>query len=119
MAFPRVLIVDDDRWLIQTLEREMRPRVAQWNVVATCDALRALEVVAAGDLDVLVTDVDMPTVGGRALVRRARRHARRIPIILLTGGEPDGGLVRAVEEVLYKPFLPSTLDAVIASMLLR
>ncbi len=119
MAFPRVLIIDDDRWLIATLEREMREREREWHLVATCDAAMARAVVCSGDVDVLVTDLHMPDIDGEELVRCARRHRRHIAIILITASDADDALVRNVDDIIYKPFLPSALDAMIASYVPR
>lgn len=69
------------------------------------DAWRSL---CAESFDLLITDIDMPRLGGIELVRRMRQHSFRQPVIFISGILPpdSSGLFELLSpcEKLRKPF---------------
>jgi DNA-binding response OmpR family regulator len=76
------------------------------------DGLRA-SASHPGPIDLLVTDVVMPGLGGRDLADRLRADRPGLIVLFMSGyGEQDAaarGLVPAGATVLQKPFTPRTL----------
>ena len=109
----RVLVADDDastRFLIQrVLERE------GYEVVAAADGIEALALFGETSPDILLTDYSMPEMNGIDLCRivSTAPPGRFVPIIMLTGGDDPGLLVRSLEagalEFLSKPIKPDEL----------
>ena len=109
----RVLVADDDpstRFLIQRiLERE------GYEVVTATDGIDALAKFSEASPDILLTDYSMPEMNGVELCRviSAAPPGRFVPIIMLTGGDDPGLLVRSLEagalEFLSKPIKPDEL----------
>ncbi|HEX5822858.1 MAG TPA: response regulator [Candidatus Limnocylindrales bacterium] len=112
-----VLVVDDEptirTWIARALER------SGIDVVVAEDGRRALRIVADGEVrpTVLLTDIEMPAMGGVELA--ARIHALRpgIRIVMMTG---DAGRAAAAREraeivaaVLDKPILIADLIAAV------
>jgi CheY-like chemotaxis protein len=103
-----VLLAEDEpsvRCLVETsLER------AGYIVLAANDGAEALKLSRSypGRIDLLLTDLKMPRVGGPELARTVLRERPRIRILLMTGTPSDvpEGLQR---ELLCKPFLPNEL----------
>lgn len=87
----RLLVVDDSA-TSRTLERNIL-KTAGYDVVTAVDGEDALRVLRAEDIDLVVSDVEMPRLDGFELTRRIRRNAKfeRIPVILVTslGSEED------------------------------
>ena len=78
---PRVLIVDDDSDLRDTLVRLLGRLGYKCRAASSrADAILALE---AGP-DLVVTDLLIPETDGWAIVRHARQHCPPIPVIVLT-----------------------------------
>ncbi|MFW6205712.1 MAG: PAS domain S-box protein [Gemmatimonadota bacterium] len=107
-----VLVVEDEdavrKLTVRVLER------AGFTVLAAENGARALDVMEAHDgvVDVVLTDMVMPEMGGRELAWHIRRRRPGIPIIFMSGY--DDALVAEAEtgeesEFLAKPFTPATL----------
>jgi PAS domain S-box-containing protein len=88
-----------------------------FEVLEAADGAEALALVDRappdGRLRLLVTDLAMPTMGGRELAQRLRERGYRVPILFMTGYTDDDverlGLLGVGQEVLRKPFTPDVL----------
>jgi len=79
---PKILIVDDEKPLRDTLARWFRPG---YECLLAPDADAALEIVrATPDLALMISDIRMPGVDGVTLLRRAREIHPGLAAILLT-----------------------------------
>lgn len=72
-----------------------------------------IAAVSAGELDVLVTDQQLPDGTGHELVKRARLVRPALKVICVSGSPQDG---RAFDRVLEKPFDVSHLAAEIRAL---
>lgn len=109
-----LLVVDDDilhaRLLKANLERPGRLRVE-----VTGSGPDALERIAAGPIDAVLTDLAMPEMDGIELVRRIRAADPALPVVIMTA---HASIPRAVEGIragatdfLPKPVNPEALIA--------
>ncbi len=82
MTVPRVLIIDDERGVCELLAAGLSKRgfAAIWRTSG--DA--ALEVLAAEDFDVVVTDIHMKGLDGLALCERIVQSRPDLPVIVIT-----------------------------------
>jgi two-component system response regulator HydG len=78
----KVLLVDDDRALAETLAVGLSRRGAdaKWRA----SAAEALRVIETADIDVLVTDLNMREMGGIELCERVAQNRPDVPVIVLT-----------------------------------
>jgi len=101
-----ILVVDDDRNVLEVIEARLSS--AGFEVYRAEGGPEALEILATQRVDVMVSDVKMPDMGGMQLLTEARRMHAELPVILLTafGTIPDA--VQAVKsgavDYLTKPF---------------
>jgi CheY-like chemotaxis protein len=95
-----ILIVDDDRAVVDLLAEALGE--VGYHVRIAFDGQMALEAVDRLATDLVVTDIRMPRMDGRDLVRRLRDRDRPIPVLVLTGA-PDHEDDPEVP-VLTKPF---------------
>ncbi len=105
-ALPRVLVVDDKIDMAETIADGLRDR--GWSAVATASSREALELIAADDVDALVTDLRMPDVDGIALLSASKSSHPTRPVIIMTA---YGAVESAIESIrqgashyLLKPF---------------
>ncbi len=107
----RVLVVDDDPMLLRGMTRILLED--GYDVVACRDGADALSHVVGGGVDVIITDVAMPKLGGVELLREVRRHDLDVPVILATGEPSVDSAAAAVEhrafKYLMKPVSPTEL----------
>ena len=86
----RVLIVDDDPALLQALPQALRLRMGGVTVETADSAAAALDRIAAGDYDAIVTDIKMPGMDGLGLLAEIRGRQPDTPTLMITGhGEYD------------------------------
>jgi len=102
----RILAVDDDPAILEVIEARLE--AADYVVESASDAEGALEVLAGKPVDLVVSDVKMPGMGGEGLLREVLEKWPEVPVILLTA---FGSIPAAVSSIrtgaadyLTKPF---------------
>ncbi len=114
-----VLLVEDDDDSREIMAEVLA--VAGYTVHSVATGPEALRTLAESSVDVVVTDLGMPGMGGLEMARAAREIAPSVPVVLVTGWTEHRDVERArgreVEAVLLKPVDPDKLTAVVASTL--
>jgi CheY-like chemotaxis protein len=88
----RVLIAEDEAMIALTLSDILEAE--GYEVTIAGDGAKALaRARQLGDaLDVLVTDLNMPEMSGEDLIRVLRADRPELPVVVVTGSSPRGGL---------------------------
>jgi CheY-like chemotaxis protein len=116
-----VLVVDDEELLRRLLSRILAD--AGFGVVEAENGASALETAQQldGGLGLVVTDINMPVMGGLEFAREFRPRHPSVPILFITGRElpslppgelPDRGLLR-------KPFRAEAFLQAVAALVGR
>ena len=115
----RVLVVDDEpqvREVLADLLRELGHEA-----VAVGGGAAALELLARGGFDLLITDLAMPEMDGLALAARVRAVAPATRIALATGysrrAPADAVRTGLVDAMLGKPFQLADVEAALRALL--
>jgi len=123
MARESVLVVDDERDILELVKYNLDKEGYQVTVVATGeDALAATRTKMP---DIVILDLMLPGVDGLEVCRRLKADpkTRSIPIVMLTakGDEADvvTGLELGASDYVTKPFSPRVLTARIKAVLRR
>jgi DNA-binding response OmpR family regulator len=116
----RVLIVDDDPKVCETVDRYLTH--AGFVTASALDGRRALEAARAFVPDLIVLDVMLPEVDGLEICRSLRATSK-IPIIMLTARSTEreklAGLTLGADDYVTKPFSPRELVARVEAVLRR
>ncbi len=80
---PCILVVDDDPSICEQFARLYT--LNGYNAVTALSAEQALERLAVGDIDLLVTDIRMPGMSGVELTQRVQKQWPDVPVIVITG----------------------------------
>ena len=101
-----VLIVDDEAGMRDMLRWSLTE--SEFNVVTACDGMEATALLAAGGVDLVVTDITMPRLGGFGLLEVAMGASTKTPVIMMTGfGTVEmavHAMRRGASDFLLKPF---------------
>ena len=115
-----ILIVEDDTD-IQELLREFL-KEAGYGVTAASDGIKAMELFAKNEYDLILLDIMLPKIDGFGVCELIRKQSQ-VPIIMLTalGGEEEQirGLDLQVDDYITKPFSVPILIRKIAAVLRR
>ena len=101
-ARSRVLVVEDDRDLLELAELALRRAGHDVTEVDSVEA--AVAALAQATFDVVVSDIVLPGASGLTLVEGLGRSHPGLPVILTTG-RTDPAL-RVTIEATGRPFLP-------------
>lgn len=123
LATMKVLIVDDQRNMVKTIENMLTSicafRRKSQSVLRANDGEEALSIIMSQPdkmdehIELLLLDWNMPRVPGVEVVRAIRnsdkKHIRDLPIIMITGEalarDVNNALYEGVDNYLLKPFL--------------
>jgi two-component system, OmpR family, response regulator MprA len=117
----RLLVVDDDPDVRDSLERALRH--AGYTVTTAVHGADALDALARSPVDLIVLDVLMPMVDGFDACRRLRERGDATPVLVLTARDAIddrvAGLEAGADDYLVKPFALRELLARIRALLRR
>ena len=104
----RILVVDDERDIVGWLKHVLTHY--GFSVTEAYDGVQALEAVAAEIPDLILLDLKMPRMDGRATIRRLREQdgTRSVPVIVFTATQLSDEAERTqilgmgVKDILHK-----------------
>lgn len=117
-AKARILVVDDEKEI-----RSLYSAVLEqegYEVVSAADGKEALAKVEEQGFHLVITDLEMSEMDGKALLKALREGKGVMPVIVMTG-KLDGALINALmvdfDKVLIKPIELLILKTVVAKIL--
>ncbi|HTT39993.1 MAG TPA: response regulator transcription factor [Burkholderiales bacterium] len=109
----RVLVVEDDPVLRDGLRRSLRN--AGYVVDTAEDGKLADQLLSVHSFDLVVLDLGLPGLDGLEVLRRLRRRAATVPVLILTARDSIedrvAGLDLGADDYLAKPFNLAELEA--------
>ena len=116
----KILIVEDDRNLLDTLKYKLGRE--GYSTVAAADGAEALEVARRERPDLIILDIMLPKLSGFEVCRILRQEMT-VPIMMLTARSEDVdkivGLEIGADDYMTKPFSMRELMARLGAMLRR
>src|SRR5687768_17520193 len=116
----RILIVDDERKLVQGLVGYFRQ--AGFETLTAYDGRAALDIARRDQPDLILLDLLLPELDGMEVCRQIRRSSS-VPIIMLTARVEEAdkliGLELGADDYITKPFSPREVVARARAVLRR
>jgi PAS domain S-box-containing protein len=116
-----ILLVEDDAEVRQLALDVLES--CGYAVLATGDPREALTIAArrGGEIDLLVTDMVMPTIRGSALATQLRRQLPDLRLLYISGDTDEmassGGKIDPLAALLQRPFTPPALARAVRAAL--
>ena len=91
--------------------------------VQAANGFEALKALPQHEIDIILTDINMPDINGLELVSFVKNHPnyRNIPVIIISTEKSEAdrkrGLALGADEYLTKPFHPRDLQFMIQKLL--
>jgi putative nucleotidyltransferase with HDIG domain len=101
-----ILFVDDEKNILQGLERSLRSQRKEWNMGFVESAQSALQCLGEQHFDALVTDMRMPGMDGAQLLEVVSKQHPDLIRIILSGHSDDRMIIKSVgtaHQFLAKP----------------
>ena len=121
LAAPTILLVEDEPGVRGPIRRVLLAK--GYHVLEAANGAEALELATAheGSIDLLLTDVVMPVMGGAELARHLREVRPQVRILFMTGFSPEAiashGVLAPDTTLLQKPFTVEELVLSVARAL--
>lgn len=110
-----ILVVDDSEDMLEVLRRNLTLKGYKTYTVSSVE--EAIKMLDATLIDLVITDLKMPGVGGLELIKHVRANFKNIEVLVITGYPSIQGAVDAVktgaEEYLAKSFTDEELYAAV------
>jgi DNA-binding NtrC family response regulator len=116
----RILIIDDEEYVRLVLEQAIREEGCE--VTAASRGQEGLDRLAAGTFDCVISDLRMPGLDGRAVLRWVKEHQPDVDVMILTGHGDVKDAVDAIKEgawdflVKETPFDGTVITAAITKL---
>ncbi|MCX5723509.1 MAG: sigma-54 dependent transcriptional regulator [Nitrospirae bacterium] len=116
----RILIIDDEEYVRLVLEQAIRLEGCE--VTTASRGQEGLDRLASGSFDCVVSDLRMPGIDGRAVLRWVKDHQPDVDVMILTGHGDVKDAVEAIKEGAWDflikdtPFDGTVIKAAIAKL---
>jgi len=115
----RILVVDDEEYMLQSLSKLLTLMGFETQVADSGE--KALEVLGQHNVDVVITDINMPGMSGMELLKRVKKKNPHLPVIIITGFGIDKAKELAdknnADGFLPKPFKMNDMKQMIDKVL--
>lgn len=113
MAYERenILIVDDDIHILELLQRHLHS--LNYHTFRAISVEQASQILKESEIDLLITDIQMPEVDGLQLLKYTAEHYPQLPKLVITGFPSVEGALDVIKSgataYLTKPFTKEEL----------
>lgn len=116
-----ILIVDDDIHVLELLQRHLHS--LNYHTYRAVSVKQALQILKESEIDLLITDIQMPEVDGLQLLKYTAEHHPQLPKLVITGFPSVEGALDVIKsgatEYLTKPFTKEELKIAVQKAFAR
>lgn len=116
-----ILIVDDNYDMLDLIQRHLKS--FNYRTYKASSVNEAIDVLKYNDINLLITDLNMPDINGIELLKYTEEHYPLIPKLVITGLNSIDNAVTAIKsgalDYLNKPFTSDELKKVIENSFIK
>ena len=79
----KILVVDDEEYMLQSLSKLLNLMGFETEVAENGE--KALEIFQTREVDLIITDINMPGMSGMELLKLIKKENPHVPVIIITG----------------------------------
>jgi len=123
MAHDHVIITVDDSSTMRRIIKNTLTKLGFTNVLEAANGVEGLDVLAKNEVDMIITDWNMPEMDGLTFVKtlRSKDEYKDTPILMVTTEAAKEDILTAlrsgVNNYVVKPFTPDTLQEKVNKLL--
>lgn len=123
MAHEHVIITVDDSSTMRRIIKNTLTKLGFTNVLEAANGVEGLDVLAKNNVDMIITDWNMPEMDGLTFVKtiRSKEEFKDTPILMVTTEAAKEDILTAlrsgVNNYVVKPFTPDTLQEKVNKLL--
>ncbi len=111
---PNILIVDDSSTMRKIISRSLRQAgLSVDEIFEAGDGVEGLNVLGSKNVDLILSDINMPNMDGLEFIKQVRANGKSVPIVMITteGGEDiiKEAISSGASDSIKKPFTPDQL----------
>ncbi len=118
-----ILLVDDERLILESLAEGLRCYDYDWNIFTAENGKQGAELLDWHPVDIVVTDLRMPSMDGYELLLHIRKTKPDLPVIVMTAdsaSEVENRLIPlGAAQCVEKPLDINEMAITISSQLAR
>ena len=115
----QLLVVDDNEGLQEVVSKNLS--FMGYGVIVADDGLEAATLFLTGSYDLVITDFQMPVIGGWELSRLIKESSPDTPVIVITGSADDKQWEKLnmnyVDAIIMKPFKVEEIETTVQRLL--
>lgn len=120
MYIRKIVLADDEGTQLKILSSLIHKLTPQTELVLCSDGHAAWEAVQAGDTELLITDIRMPSMDGIELIRQVSESCPMTAIVLISAWQEfdyaQSAISCGVSEYLVKPFRVEDIRSLLSKM---
>jgi DNA-binding NtrC family response regulator len=113
----KVLVIDDEQIVLDSVQKILREE--NYAVDVTLSGREGIRRASTNDYDIVLTDVRMPDISGKIVLREVKRAKPVLPVVIISGYATVQSAIVCTRlgaaNVLEKPFTPDELVRVVQS----
>lgn len=108
----KILVADDATFIRDMIKKQLRDRIPGVEIFDAADGARAFALFKQNDIDLILSDWEMPLMTGEELLRnvRAMPNGAKTPFIMISSRGDRDHIVKAIQagvsDYISKPFTP-------------
>ena len=109
----KILLVEDEEYLLKSLEVFLRNET-KYEIFSASNGKEAIEIINSKEIDLILTDLKMPEIGGIELMEYVKNKSADIPVIAMTAFASLNSAIEALRLGVYDYLIkPYELDLVL------
>ncbi|MCC5922850.1 MAG: sigma-54-dependent Fis family transcriptional regulator [Crocinitomicaceae bacterium] len=112
MTNKNILVVDDSSDMLELIKRSLSGYAI--DVFTSTNVMDAIELLQTTEMDLVITDINMPGISGESLVKYVTQHFEKVPVLVITGYPNIQNAVSVMQlgakDYLIKPFTIQELE---------